>query len=70
MCFLAFVGSESSQVKLDWPTRLKICIGIARRLVFLHEESRLKLVHRDIEATNVLLDGENIDVFLYKWCNL
>lgn len=42
---------------LDWPPRLKICIGIARGLAFLHEESRLKIVHRDIKATNVLLDG-------------
>ncbi|THG07242.1 hypothetical protein TEA_023755 [Camellia sinensis var. sinensis] len=45
------------QLKLDWPTRLSICIGIARGLTFLHEESRLKIVHRDIKATNVLLDG-------------
>jgi serine/threonine protein kinase len=43
---------------LDWPTRLKICIGIARGLAFLHEESKLKIVHRDIKATNVLLDGD------------
>ncbi|CAL5410039.1 unnamed protein product [Camellia sinensis] len=45
------------QLKLDWPTRLSICIGIARGLAFLHEKSRLKIVHRDIQATNVLLDG-------------
>ncbi|GMP72081.1 hypothetical protein CsSME_00030239 [Camellia sinensis var. sinensis] len=45
------------QLKLDWPTRLSICIGIARGLAFLHEKSRLKIVHRDIKATNVLLDG-------------
>ncbi|KAI8006238.1 putative LRR receptor-like serine/threonine-protein kinase [Camellia lanceoleosa] len=45
------------QLKLDWPTRLSICIGIARGLAFLQEESRLKIVHRDIKATNILLDG-------------
>eukprot|EP00258_Populus_trichocarpa_P031953 XP_024447972.1 probable LRR receptor-like serine/threonine-protein kinase RFK1 isoform X2 [Populus trichocarpa] len=50
-------GHENNQLNLDWPTRLKICIGIARGLAFLHEESRLKIVHRDIKATNVLLDG-------------
>ncbi|KAL5577004.1 hypothetical protein UlMin_018703 [Ulmus minor] len=47
-----------NQLKLDWPTRYKICIGIAKGLAFLHEESRLKIVHRDIKATNVLLDGD------------
>ncbi|KAI8567407.1 hypothetical protein RHMOL_Rhmol02G0119700 [Rhododendron molle] len=48
---------KDDQLILDWPTRLKICIGIARGLAFLHEESRFKVVHRDIKATNVLLDG-------------
>lgn len=43
---------------VDWPTRFKICLGIARGLTFLHEESRLKIVHRDIKASNVLLDGD------------
>ncbi|WRX28281.1 Protein kinase domain - like 10 [Theobroma cacao] len=47
---------EEFQLKLDWRTRRKICIGIARGLAYLHEESRLKIVHRDIKATNVLLD--------------
>ncbi|KAJ4981455.1 hypothetical protein NE237_032292 [Protea cynaroides] len=49
-------GPEECQLKLDWPTRRKICIGIARGLAYLHEESILKIVHRDIKATNVLLD--------------
>lgn len=54
----ALFGSGNSQLILDWPTRYKIGIGIARGLAFLHEESRLKIVHRDIKSTNVLLDGE------------
>ncbi|KAE8715015.1 putative LRR receptor-like serine/threonine-protein kinase RFK1 [Hibiscus syriacus] len=54
----ALFGSECNQLELDWPTRLNICIGIAKGLAFLHEESRLKIVHRDIKATNVLLDSD------------
>lgn len=53
-----FVGPDDKDLKLDWPTRYTICIGIARGLAFLHEESRLKIVHRDIKATNVLLDKD------------
>ncbi|KAK9056900.1 hypothetical protein SSX86_024264 [Deinandra increscens subsp. villosa] len=56
----ALFGQEKWQLELDWPTRYRICIGIARGLTFLHEESRLKIVHRDIKATNVLLD-KNLD---------
>ncbi|XP_059596042.1 probable LRR receptor-like serine/threonine-protein kinase At1g07650 isoform X2 [Vitis vinifera] len=54
----ALFGPENGQPNLDWPTRLKICIGIAKGLAFLHEESRIKIVHRDIKATNVLLDRD------------
>ncbi|OMO82763.1 hypothetical protein COLO4_22843 [Corchorus olitorius] len=54
----ALFGPEHNRLELDWATRLKICIGIARGLAFLHEESRLKIVHRDIKATNVLLDSD------------
>ncbi|WZZ42535.1 hypothetical protein YC2023_038794 [Brassica napus] len=54
----ALFGPLETQIRLDWPIRQKICVGIARGLAYLHEESRLKIVHRDIKATNVLLDKE------------
>ncbi|KAF3794612.1 putative receptor-like protein kinase [Nymphaea thermarum] len=54
----ALFGPEANKLKLDWSTRHKICIGIARGLAYLHEESALKIVHRDIKCTNVLLDKD------------
>uniref|UniRef100_A0A2N9HBC2 non-specific serine/threonine protein kinase n=1 Tax=Fagus sylvatica TaxID=28930 RepID=A0A2N9HBC2_FAGSY len=49
---------QGGRLKLDWPARQRICVGIARGLAFLHEESTLKIVHRDIKTTNVLLDSD------------
>ncbi|XP_031474105.1 probable LRR receptor-like serine/threonine-protein kinase At1g53440 isoform X2 [Nymphaea colorata] len=54
----ALFGPPENRLKLNWPTRSSICIGIAKGLAYLHEESRLKIVHRDIKATNVLLDKD------------
>ncbi|KAL0320589.1 UNVERIFIED_CONTAM: putative LRR receptor-like serine/threonine-protein kinase [Sesamum radiatum] len=54
----ALFGRQEQRLNLDWPTRKKICLGIAKGLAYLHEESRLKIVHRDIKATNVLLDKD------------
>ncbi|KAH7651417.1 Non-specific serine/threonine protein kinase protein [Dioscorea alata] len=54
----ALFGPERDRVKLDWQTRRRICLCIAHGLAYLHEESRLKIVHRDIKATNVLLDKD------------
>ncbi|KAF8391180.1 hypothetical protein HHK36_023481 [Tetracentron sinense] len=54
----ALFGPKEIKSRLNWPTRVKICLGIAKGLAFLHEESKLKIVHRDVKPTNVLLDED------------
>ncbi|XP_023632709.1 probable LRR receptor-like serine/threonine-protein kinase At1g29720 isoform X2 [Capsella rubella] len=48
---------EKGSLKLEWAARQQICLGIARGLAFLHEGSAMRMVHRDIKTTNVLLDA-------------
>uniref|UniRef100_A0A0E0PJP3 non-specific serine/threonine protein kinase n=1 Tax=Oryza rufipogon TaxID=4529 RepID=A0A0E0PJP3_ORYRU len=45
-------------LKLDWTKRFEIILGIARGLTYLHEESSVRIVHRDIKASNILLDTD------------
>uniref|UniRef100_J3MIF3 Protein kinase domain-containing protein n=2 Tax=Oryza brachyantha TaxID=4533 RepID=J3MIF3_ORYBR len=52
------VDTEDSLPSLDWITRLKIATGVAEAMCFLHDECRPPLVHRDIQASSVLLDDK------------
>ncbi|KMT05683.1 hypothetical protein BVRB_7g166910 [Beta vulgaris subsp. vulgaris] len=47
-----------SKLELNWAKRFEICLGVARGLLYLHQESRLRIVHRDVKSSNILLDSD------------
>ena len=52
------VVDPRKRAELDWSRRIDIINGIAKGMLYLHEDSRLKIVHRDLKASNILLDNE------------
>lgn len=57
MLFFSLLDSTKS-AQLDWKRRFLIINGIARGLLYLHEDSRLRIIHRDLKVSNILLDQE------------
>ncbi|XP_022927519.1 G-type lectin S-receptor-like serine/threonine-protein kinase At4g27290 isoform X3 [Cucurbita moschata] len=53
-----FLFDDQRRSVLNWTMRKDIIIGIARGLLYLHRDSRLRIIHRDLKAANILLDGE------------
>ncbi|KAK4756530.1 hypothetical protein SAY87_006657 [Trapa incisa] len=51
-------GADKNKGPLDWESRMKIALGAARGLAYLHEDSNPRVIHRDFKASNVLLEHD------------
>ncbi|KAK1419913.1 hypothetical protein QVD17_29350 [Tagetes erecta] len=54
----SFLFDKTRREKLDWTARYHIINGIARGLLYLHQDSRLRIIHRDLKVSNILLDKD------------
>ncbi|KAI5084761.1 hypothetical protein GOP47_0000930 [Adiantum capillus-veneris] len=68
---LAEILHGTKSKSFDWPSRYKVALGVAQGLFYLHEQCRRRIIHRDIKASNILLDGDFepqiSDFGLAKW---
>ncbi|CAN4102819.1 unnamed protein product [Withania somnifera] len=53
-----FIFDECKKKQLPWENRFRIAMGISRGLLYLHQDSRLRIIHRDLKASNILLDSK------------
>ncbi|CAA2959946.1 G-type lectin S-receptor-like serine threonine-kinase At4g27290 isoform X2 [Olea europaea subsp. europaea] len=53
-----FIFNQTKDTTLSWQKRFDIIAGIARGLLYLHRDSRLRIIHRDLKASNILLDKD------------
>ncbi|PHU13119.1 G-type lectin S-receptor-like serine/threonine-protein kinase [Capsicum chinense] len=54
----SFIFDDTQNKVLDWPKRFHIINSIARGLLYLHQDSQLRIIHRDLKANNILLDKD------------
>ncbi|KAG6717797.1 hypothetical protein I3842_04G118000 [Carya illinoinensis] len=54
----SFIFDKNLSMLLDWKIRFNIILGITRGLIYLHQDSRLRIIHRDLKTSNILLDEE------------
>ncbi|KAF2309175.1 hypothetical protein GH714_001047 [Hevea brasiliensis] len=54
----SFLFDETKRAILDWRKRFDIIVGIARGILYIHQDSKLSIIHRDLKTSNILLDAE------------
>ncbi|XXG55424.1 hypothetical protein AAC387_Pa03g3094 [Persea americana] len=54
----SLIFDQTRSAMLDWRRRFSIIVGIARGILYMHEDSRFRIIHRDLKVSNILLDDE------------